>query len=56
LYLGGLKALQTASVVASLPLLVVYGLLYASIIKTLKHWKPSNHEGKVLVASAQGAE
>lgn len=56
LYLGGLKALQTASVVASLPLLVVYGLLYASIIKTLRHWKPSSQEGKVLVASAQGAE
>jgi len=39
LYIGGLKALQTASVVASLPLLVVYAMLYAAIIKTLKQWQ-----------------
>ena len=36
LYLGGLKALQTASVIASLPLLLVYAILYAAIIKTLR--------------------
>ena len=36
LYLGGLKALQTASVIASLPLLVVYGILFAAIIRTLR--------------------
>ena len=36
LYLGGLKALQTASVIASLPLLVVYGILFAAIITTLR--------------------
>jgi BCCT family betaine/carnitine transporter len=36
LYLGGLRALQTASVIASLPLLLVYAILYAAIIKTLR--------------------
>jgi len=36
LSLGGLKALQTASVVASLPLLFVYLIMYIAIIKTLR--------------------
>ena len=36
LYLGKLRALQTASVVASIPLLLVYILLAWSILKTLK--------------------
>ncbi len=36
LFLGGLTALQTASVVASVPLLLVYILLVGSIIKTLR--------------------
>ena len=36
LFIGGLKPLQTASIVASLPLLVVYVILIASILKMLK--------------------
>jgi BCCT family betaine/carnitine transporter len=36
LILGGLRALQTASVVASLPLLLVYVLLVISTIRLLK--------------------
>ena len=36
LFLGGLKALQTASVVASVPLLLVYVILGWSIVKVLK--------------------
>ena len=36
LFLGGLTALQTASVVASVPLLLVYILLAGSIVKTLQ--------------------
>lgn len=39
LFLGGLTALQTASVVASVPLLLVYILLGWSIIITLKAYK-----------------
>jgi BCCT family betaine/carnitine transporter len=35
LYLGGIRVLQTASVVASLPLLIVYLLLAVSIARTL---------------------
>jgi BCCT family betaine/carnitine transporter len=40
LFLGGLTALQTASVVASVPLLLVYILLVGSIIKTLRTLNP----------------
>jgi BCCT family betaine/carnitine transporter len=40
LFLGGLTALQTASVVASVPLLLVYILLAGSIIKTLRTLNP----------------
>jgi BCCT family betaine/carnitine transporter len=40
LFLGGLTALQTASVVASVPLLLVYILLVGSIIKTLQSLNP----------------
>ncbi len=36
LFLGGLRVLQTASVVASVPLLLVYVILAWSIVKTLK--------------------
>lgn len=36
LFIGGLKPLQTASIVASLPLLFVYGLLLVSITRMLK--------------------
>lgn len=36
LFLGGLRALQTASVVASVPLLLVYVILGLSIVKVLK--------------------
>lgn len=36
LFLGGLGPLQTASIVASLPLLFVYGILIASIVKMLQ--------------------
>lgn len=36
LFLGGLRALQTASIVASLPLLFVYILLAWSIVRTLQ--------------------
>jgi len=36
LWLGGLRALQTASVLASAPLLVVYGLLAVSTIRMLR--------------------
>ena len=36
LFLGGLKELQTAAVVASIPLIFVYLLLVASIIKMLR--------------------
>jgi len=36
LFLGGLTALQTASVVASVPLLLIYILLTWSIVRTLK--------------------
>jgi BCCT family betaine/carnitine transporter len=36
LFLGGLTALQTASVVASVPLLLIYILLAWSIVKTLR--------------------
>ena len=39
LFLGGLTALQTASVVASVPLLLVYILLAWSIVATLKAYK-----------------
>ena len=35
LFVGGLRELQTASLVASLPLLFVYGLLVVSILRTL---------------------
>ena len=35
LFVGGLRELQTASLVASLPLLFVYGLLIVSILSTL---------------------
>ena len=35
LFLGGLTVLQTATVVASVPLLLIYGLLAWSIVKTL---------------------
>jgi BCCT family betaine/carnitine transporter len=35
LYLGGIRVLQTASVVASLPLLLVYLMLAVSIVRTL---------------------
>ena len=37
LFIGGLKPLQTASIVASLPLLVVYALMIFSIRKMLDH-------------------
>ena len=36
LFLGGLRALQTASVIASVPLLLVYVILGWSIVKVLK--------------------
>jgi len=36
LFVGGLRELQTASLVASLPLLFVYGLLIVSILRTLR--------------------
>ena len=36
LFVGGLRELQTASLVASLPLLFVYGLLVVSILRTLR--------------------
>jgi BCCT family betaine/carnitine transporter len=36
LFLGGLRALQTASVVASVPLLLVYVILAWSIVKVLR--------------------
>ncbi len=39
LFLGGLTALQTASVVASVPLIIVYVLLGWSIVITLKAYK-----------------
>ena len=39
LFLGGLTALQTASVVASVPLLFVYVLLAWSIVKTLRDYQ-----------------
>ena len=39
LFLGGLTALQTASVVASVPLLFVYVLLAWSIVKTLQDYQ-----------------
>lgn len=35
LYLGGIRVLQTASIVASLPLIAVYALLAVSIVRTL---------------------
>ena len=35
LYLGGIRVLQTASVVASIPLLLVYLMLAVSIVRTL---------------------
>ena len=35
LFLGGLGPLQTASIVASLPLLVIYGMLLVSIVRML---------------------
>ena len=38
LYLGGLRVLQTASVVASVPLLLVYIILGWSIVKVLKEY------------------
>ena len=38
LFLGGLRALQTASVVASVPLLLVYFILGWSIVKVLKEY------------------
>ena len=38
LFLGGLRALQTASIVASVPLLVVYIILAWSILKVLKEY------------------
>ena len=36
LFIGGLKPLQTASIVASLPLLLVYALLIVSIVRMLR--------------------
>ena len=36
LFIGGLKALQTASIVASVPLLIIYFILALSIVRVLK--------------------
>ena len=41
LYLGGIRVLQTASVVASLPLLLVYLMLAVSIVRTLSSAVPT---------------
>ncbi|MGA0170899.1 MAG: BCCT family transporter [Pseudomonadales bacterium] len=36
LYLGSLRALQTATIVASVPLLVIYVILMISVTRTLR--------------------
>lgn len=36
LYMGGLKALQTASIVASLPLAIIFGIMLVAMYKALK--------------------
>lgn len=36
LFVGGLRALQTASITASLPLLAVYGVMFFSIVRMLR--------------------
>ena len=38
LFIGGLRELQTASLVASLPLLAIYGLLVVSIMRMLREF------------------
>lgn len=42
LFLGGLRSLQTASVVASVPLLIVYVILGWSIVRVLKEYSPQS--------------
>jgi len=36
LFLGGLRVLQTASIVASLPLIVIYGVMALAIIRVVR--------------------
>jgi len=36
LFLGGLRVLQTASIVASLPLIVIYGVMVLAIIRVVR--------------------
>ena len=46
LFIGGLRELQTASLVASLPLLVIYLILAASIIRSLREFRDAGKTQK----------